>query len=118
MLGKQEGLPFIKSLFANVVWTGLEDNARILGLAGGANHYERVYQRFDEIYRRAGALANPNSPVIAPQDSFDYRFIKAMLAKNSAASVAAAKPAETFSRQALERSMRIKPVLGLGKGWV
>ncbi|MDO8329343.1 MAG: phosphate ABC transporter substrate-binding/OmpA family protein [Fluviicoccus sp.] len=104
LLGKQEGLPFIKSLFANVVWTGLEDNARILGLAGGANHYERVYQRFDEIYRRAGALANPNSPVIAPQDSFDYRFIKAMLAKNSAASVAAAKPAETFSRQALDEA--------------
>ena len=104
LLGKQEGLPFIKSLFANVVWTGLEDNARILGLAGGANHYERVYQRFDEIYRRAGALANPNSPVIAPQESFDYRFIKAMLAKNSAASVAAAKPAETFSRQALDEA--------------
>ena len=104
LLGKQEGLPFIKSLFANVVWTGLEDNARILGLAGGTNHYERVYQRFDEIYRRAGALANPNSPVIAPQDSFDYRFIKAMLAKNSAASVAAAKPAETFSRQALDEA--------------
>ena len=104
LLGKQEGLPFIKSLFANVVWTGLEDNARILGLAGGTNHYERVYQRFDEIYRRAGALANPNSPVIAPQDSFDYRFIKAMLAKNSAASVAAAKPAETFTRQALDEA--------------
>ena len=41
------------------------------------NHYERVYRRFDEIYRKAGALANPKSPVIAPQDSFDYRFIKA-----------------------------------------
>jgi NitT/TauT family transport system substrate-binding protein len=104
LLAKQEGLPFIKSLFGNVVWTGLEDNARILGLAGGTNHYERVYQRFDEIYRKAGALANPNSPVIPPQDSFDYRFIKGMLARNSAASAAAAKPVETFSQQALNEA--------------
>lgn len=104
LLTKQEGLPFIKSLFGNVVWTGLEDNARILGLAGGTNHYERVYQRFDEIYRKAGALANPNSPVIPPQDSFDYRFIKGMLARNSAASAAAAKPVETFSQQALNEA--------------
>lgn len=101
LLAKQEGVPFIKSLFTNVVWTGVEDNARILGLAGGTNHYERVYQRFDEIYRRAGALANPNSPVIPPQDSFDYRFIKAMLAKDSAAATAAAKPVETFSQKEL-----------------
>ena len=41
----------------NIVWTGLEDNARILGLVGGTNHYDRVYRRFDGIYRRAGALA-------------------------------------------------------------
>ena len=33
-------------------------------VGGGTNHYERVYHRFDEIYRKAGALANPNSPVI------------------------------------------------------
>jgi NitT/TauT family transport system substrate-binding protein len=81
LLADKEGRPFVKSLFANLVWTGVEDNARILGLAGGTNHYERVYKRFDEIYRKAGALANPKSPVIAPQDSFDYRFIKAMLAR-------------------------------------
>ena len=42
LLAKDEGKPFVKSLFNNVVWTGLEDNARILGLAGGTNHYERV----------------------------------------------------------------------------
>ena len=100
LLAKQEGKAFIKSLFSNLVWTGLEDNARILGLAGGTGHYDRVYRRFDEIYRKAGALANPKSPVIAPQDSFDYRFIKVMLAQDTAAETAAAKPQYQFSESA------------------
>jgi outer membrane protein OmpA-like peptidoglycan-associated protein/ABC-type nitrate/sulfonate/bicarbonate transport system substrate-binding protein len=100
LLAKKEGKEFIKGLFPNLVWTGLEDNARILGLAGGPNHYDRVYKRFDEIYRKAGALANPKSPVITPQDSFDYRFIKAMLAKDAAAETAAAKPQYQFTEKA------------------
>ncbi|QSX79868.1 phosphate ABC transporter substrate-binding/OmpA family protein [Agrilutibacter solisilvae] len=97
LLAKDEGRPFVKQLFSNLVWTGLDDNARILGLAGGTNHYERVYRRFDQIYRKAGALANPNSPVITPQDSFDYRFIRKLLEKNQAAQQAAAKPEFTFT---------------------
>ena len=97
LLAKDQGRGFVKSLFSNLVWTGLDDNARILGLAGGTNHYERVYRRFDQIYRKAGALANPNSPVINPQDSFDYRFIRALLDKNKAAQQAAAKPEFTFT---------------------
>ncbi|MBK6974407.1 MAG: OmpA family protein [Sterolibacteriaceae bacterium] len=111
LLADKEGRPFIKSLFGNLVWTGVEDNARILGLAGGPNHYERVYRRFDEIYRKAGALANPNSPVITPQDSFDYRFIKAILARNSAASAAAAKPKETFSQTALQEAAKTDAIV-------
>ena len=116
LLADKEGRPFVKSLFSNLVWTGVEDNARILGLAGGTNHYERVYRRFDQIYRKAGALANPNSPVIAPQDSFDYRFIKTMLTKDQAAATAAAKPQETFSQSALGEATRqaaivTKPVM-------
>ncbi|MGB0128076.1 MAG: OmpA family protein, partial [Rhodocyclaceae bacterium] len=98
-------------LFSNLVWTGLEDNARILGLAGGTNHYERVYRRFDEIYRKVGALANPNSPVIPPQDSFDYRFIKKMLAQNRTAETAAAKPAYTFSETALKEASKKEAVV-------
>lgn len=98
LVADKEGKPFVKSLFANLVWTGIEDNARILGLAGGPNHYERVYRRFDEIYRKAGALANPKSPVIAPQDSFDYRFVKALLSQDKAATEAAAKPQTTFTQ--------------------
>jgi outer membrane protein OmpA-like peptidoglycan-associated protein/ABC-type amino acid transport substrate-binding protein len=100
LLAKQEGKPFIKNLFNNLVWTGLEDNARILGLAGGTNHYDRVYRRFDGIYRAAGALANPKSPVISPQDSFDYRFIKNLLSKNANVEVAAAKPQYQFNEAA------------------
>lgn len=116
LLADKEGRPFIKSLFANLVWTGIEDNARILGLVGGTNHYERVYRRFDQIYRAAGALANPNSPVIPPQDSFDYRYIQNLLNQNREAAAAAAKPTETFSQAGLQESARstaivTKPVM-------
>ena len=98
LLEKQEGRKFIKGLFSNVVWTDLADNARILGLAaGGTNHYERVYGQFDQIYRAAGALANPASPVIAPQDSFDYSFIKTLLAADTAAVQAAQAPQASFT---------------------
>ena len=107
LLAKDQGKPFVKSLFDNIVWTGLEDNARILGLAGGTNHYERVYRRFDGIYRRAGALANPNSPVINPQDSVDLRFIRKLLAANQAAVQQAAKPEFTFTeRERAEATQR------------
>ena len=97
LLAKEQGAGFIKGLFGNIVWTGLEDNIRILGMAGGTNHYERVYRHFDKIYRKAGALANPNSPVINPQESFDYRFVNSMMAENQAAKKAAEKPEFTFS---------------------
>jgi outer membrane protein OmpA-like peptidoglycan-associated protein/ABC-type amino acid transport substrate-binding protein len=123
LLADKEGKPFVKSLFENLVWTGLEDNARILGLAGGTNHYERVYRRFDEIYRKAGALANPKSPVITPQDSFDYRFIKTMLGQDKGATKAAAKPQDTFSQTELAQATKqksaivTKPVMvGFGTG--
>ncbi|HSI58052.1 MAG TPA: phosphate ABC transporter substrate-binding/OmpA family protein [Ideonella sp.] len=99
LLADEQGKPFIKGLFANLVWTGLEDNARILGLAGGTNHYERVYARFDGIYRAAGALANPKSPVIAPQDSFDYRFINTLLTKDAPAKQAATVPEFKFTEE-------------------
>ena len=116
LLAKQEGKPFIKSLFPNLVWTGIEDNARILGIVGGTNHYERVYGQFDQIYRKAGALANPNSPVIAPQDSFDYSFIQTALSNNAGARQAAAKLTEVFTAEGLKQATRntvavTKPVM-------
>jgi NitT/TauT family transport system substrate-binding protein len=105
LLAAKEGKPFVKGLFSNLVWTDLADNARILGLAGGVNHYERVYARFDEIYRAAGSLANPKSPVVTPQDSYDYRFVKAALQRNTQAQAAAAKPTETFTEQGRSAAM-------------
>lgn len=96
-LAKGEGRPFIKGLTSNLDWTGLSDNARILGLAGGTNHYERLYKRFDQIYRGIGALANPNSPVISPATSFDYRFIEKMLEADGNAKTEAEKPLFTFT---------------------
>ncbi len=105
LLATKEGKPFVKGLFSNLVWTDLADNARILGLVGGVNHYERVYARFDEIYRAAGSLANPKSPVITPQDSYDYRFVKSALQRNAKAQEAAAKPTQTFSEQGKTAAM-------------
>jgi len=110
-LAKTEGKGFVKDLFATLVWTGLEDNARILGMAGDTNHYERVYRRFDKIYRAAGALANPNAPVINPQDSFDYQYIEKLLAADEAAKTAAAKPEFTFSETEREKVTAQAPAL-------
>ena len=111
LLATKEGAPFIKSLFANLLWTDLADNARILGLAGGVNHYERVYARFDQIYRAEGSLANPKSPVIPPQDSFDLRFIKKGLQRNVQAQTQAAKPTETYSDQGRAAAMATPAVV-------
>jgi len=109
LLAKNQSREFVKSLFANLVWTDLADNARILGLAGGTNHYERVYHKFDEIYRKEGALANPNSPVIAAQDSFDYRFVKNLLAKHHEAQVQATAPQMQFTQGGLTAAVAKAP---------
>lgn len=107
LLAQKEGKPFIKSLFTNIVWTGVADNARILGLTGGTNHYERVYTQFDQIYRAAGALANPRSPVIRASESFDYRFINALVKQNAtAAAPAAATPAPAFTPSGLTEAVK------------
>ncbi len=99
LLAKDQGKDFVKSLFPNLVWTGLEDNMRILGLAGGTNHYDRVYRRFDQIYRAAGALANPNSPVINPAESIDDRFIRALMAQKPSAKAEAQAPQFEFNAE-------------------
>ena len=111
LLAEKQGKPFVKGLFSNLVWTDLADNARILGLAGGVNHYERVYGRFDQIYRAEGSLANPKSPVITPQNSYDYRFVKAALQRDAAAQAAAAKPVETFSDQGRTTALAAAPAV-------
>jgi NitT/TauT family transport system substrate-binding protein len=113
LLAKQEGRPFIKNLFGNLVWTNLSDNARIFGMTGGTNHYERVYRRFDGIYRGVGALANPKSPVIAPQDSIDYSFIRNLLNANKSAEVQAkadeVAQAQSFTVEAQQQAVSAAP---------
>jgi len=110
LLAKEEGDEFIKGLFDTLVWTGLEENALALGLTGGPNHYERVYRRFDGIYRRAGALSDPAAPVITPQDSFDYRFIKKLLDENPQALTGAQSLGESFS---IEERDQLDPSAGV-----
>ncbi len=108
LLAKDEGKGFVKKLFDNLLWTGVADNARILGLAGDTNHYARVYQRFDQIYRAAGALANPKSPVINPADSFDTRFIRKLYDASTTAQVEAKKE-EVFTEAAREEAVQAAP---------
>ena len=113
MLAKDQGMPFLQSLFGNLVWTGLEDNARIFGMVGGTNHYERVYRRFDGIYRSIGSLANPKSPVIAPQDSVDYSYIHDLLsAKPQAQETARAEQKaaqQSFTVEAQQAAVKAAP---------
>ena len=111
LLAQDEGKGFIRELFDNLVWTGLEDNARILGFAGGTNHYERVYTQFDGIYRQAGALANPNSPVIAAQQSFEYKYIKSLIDADAAAQAEARRPEFEFSDAGRDRAAQAEAVV-------
>lgn len=105
LLAKDEGKPFVKKLFDNLLWTGVADNARILGMSGGTNHYGRVYQRFDQIYREAGALANPKSPVIDPSQSFDTSFIRKLYDASTTAQAEAVKT-QTFTVAEREQAVQ------------
>jgi outer membrane protein OmpA-like peptidoglycan-associated protein len=109
LLAKDEGKPFVKGLFDNLLWTGVADNARILGMSGGTNHYARVYQRFDQIYRAAGALANPKSPVVNPADSFDPRFIRNLYDASTAAQAEAKKEEVVFTEAKREEAVQAAP---------
>ncbi len=111
LLEKEQGREFVKGLFGNLVWTGLDDNARILGLTGGTNHYARVYQRFDEVYRRAGALSNPNSPVIPPAQSFDTKYVQALLTKNPTAVAASKKEQFEFTDSGRKAASSATPAI-------
>lgn len=116
LLAQSEGKDFVRKLFGSLVWTGVDDNARILGMnEGGTNHYDRVYRRFDGIYRAAGYLADPNAPVINPQDSFETKWIKRLYDADANAQQSAAKPEFTFTTeqrdQAHEReALLTKPI--------
>lgn len=101
LLEKEQGRPFIKSLLTNLQWTTAADNARILGLASndGTSTYDRVFKDFDDIYREAGALANPNSPRINPSDSFDDRFIRTVVNADPTIMAQAKKSEYNFTKE-------------------
>ena len=112
LLAKEEGNAFVKGLFDQLVWTGVEDNGRILGFAdGGTNHYARVYRRFDQIYRAAGYLADPNAPVINPQDSFEDKWIRRLYDADVKAQEAAQKPQFTFTPEERQEAHKNEALL-------
>ena len=112
-LAGQEGRSFINSLYPGILWTGLEENIRVLGLTGGPNHFDRVYKQADQVWRGQGALADPNAPVINPQDAIDKRFIQKLADEDAAAKEAAKKPEFTFSET--ERDTAVEKVATLTK---
>jgi outer membrane protein OmpA-like peptidoglycan-associated protein len=112
-LAGQEGRSFINSLYSGILWTGVEENIRILGLTGGPNHFDRVYKQADQVWRGQGALADPNSPVINPQDAVDKRFIQALADEDAAAQEAAKVPEFTFTET--ERDTVVEKVATLTK---
>lgn len=115
-LVQEHGRPTVQGLYDNLLLTNLSENIRILGLAkGSTNHYARVYKDFDTIYRELGTLANPKSPIVDQDSSFDYRFITNLMEAQPSAKAEALKPTTTFSvaegRQAAERTAMVtKPV--------
>lgn len=111
MLAQDQGAPFVQGLFTNLVLTDLAANIRILGLNGGTNHYDRVYKQFDAVYRAMGTLNNPNSPVINASDSFDYRYIKSLMASDPVAQVASKKEEHTFTASEAKVAQAAAPSL-------
>jgi NitT/TauT family transport system substrate-binding protein len=112
LLAQEEGNAFVKGLFDELVWTGVEDNGRILGFAdGGTNHYDRVYRRFDQIYRAAGYLADPNAPVINPQDSFEDKWIRRLYDADAKAQEEAQKPEFVFTPEERDEAHKNEALL-------
>lgn len=112
VLAEREGKPFVRSLFSELVWTGLEDNLRILGRGtGGTNQYERVYAEFRDIYREAGLVGDMSAAPIHPSESFDYRFIDHMAEHDTSAKAKAAKPEFSFSDAAREQAIAKAPIM-------
>ena len=112
-LAKQEGAPYLESLYKGVLWEGLSENIRDLGLAGESNSFDRIYSEADRVWRDAGAIANPNAAVINPDDAFDYTFVHAAMGRNAKAKEEAKVPAFTFTE--VEKTAAVKQVATVTK---
>jgi NitT/TauT family transport system substrate-binding protein len=103
---KDEGEPFMNSLYDGVLWTGLDENIRIMGMAGGSNYAETVYAQADKIWREHTDLIAKDTPVIPPAEGFDYRFIKKLADADAAAKEAAKVPEFTFTNAERETAVK------------
>lgn len=92
------GTGFISGLFGTVLLTGLEENIRILGLAGGTDHIARVYGEADGYWREFTQEIPADAPRVSPTDAFEYKYVRALMAKNEKVKAAAAAPEFTFSQ--------------------
>jgi len=112
LLAGKKSPEFITHLFKNLVLTNLTDNVRILGLAGDTNQYENVYAMFDRIYRGTKrTLKDQNAPIIQPSNSFEYKYIKRLQAKDSSVTAAAQKPEFVFTASEAQVAAKKAPVL-------
>lgn len=111
-LASKKSPEYITHLFANLVLTDLAANARILGLAGDSNQYELVYAMFDRIYRGTKkTLKDPNAPVIAPSNSFDYRYVQKLVDSDKVAQTEARKEEFTFTAVQAQEVAKKAPVI-------
>lgn len=96
-LVRDEGEKFMDGLYDGVVWTGLADNIRVMGLGGGTNSAERLYAQADKIWRDNTDLIAKETAVIPASEAFDYRFVKKLADADAGAQTAAQKPEFTFT---------------------
>lgn len=113
-LAQKEGDAFIEKLFAGILWTGLEDNVRILGRAtqdGG--DFGRVYSEAGLVWRNNGGMADTSAPPIPPPAAFDFRFIDSLVAAQPQVNEAAKRPEFQFSEQERQKvvTKAVEPVL-------
>lgn len=96
LLADQAGEGFIKELFQRLNLMDLSENLRLFGVGVDRSQFATIFKTFDEVYRKAGALANPNSPVVNPSDVLDLRFLKVLATADTGATEKAKQPIHVF----------------------
>jgi len=98
-LVEKQGRDFLVSnVFSGIRWSTLEDNIRVLGMAGGPNQFERIYGESDDIWRQNTKLLD-GMPKVNVREAFDTQFIRSLSASAPQAKQEAAKPEFTFTEE-------------------
>lgn len=105
------GVGFISGLFNTVLLTGLEENIRTLGLAGGTDHIARVYSEADGYWREYTQEIPADAPRVNPADAFEPKYVRSLMAKNAEAKTAAAAPEFTFTKAEQKVAVATTPVV-------